>query len=103
MVDFPLLGPMHGALSHLIQDLVVNKAFAAAGLAHTSPEFRQMLGECKGYIYNMTGEPIKGDAGPYDTKIGEFVWQETYDATDGEMLNRPESLYPVLRELLGLW
>ena len=43
------------------------------------------------------------DAGPYDTKIGEFVWQETYDATDGEMLNRPESLYPVLRELLGLW
>jgi hypothetical protein len=103
MVDFPLLGPMHGALSHLIQDLVVNKAFAAAGLAHTSPEFRQMLGECKGYIYSTTGEPITGAAGRYDTKIGEFVWQETYDATEGEMLNRPESIYPVLRELLGLW
>lgn len=99
-VDLPFLGGDHGAMTHVLQDLVVNKAFKAAGLSTTSAGFRGMLEACKGYVDNQTFEPFDAPK-RYRTKTGQAVWEEIYDQTD-EGLNRPESLRPILRDLFGL-
>jgi hypothetical protein len=85
---------------HVLQDLVVNKAFEAAGVSVTSAEFRGMLDGCKGWVDNQTFEPSETQK-PYTSKTGQAVWEETYDLTD-EGLNRPENIRPILRDLFGL-
>ncbi len=99
IVDLPFLNFDHGSMTHLLQDLVVNKAFELAGIGFTSAEFRALLQQCDGLVDNVTLEPI--DSGNYTMKVGQAAWEETYDLTD-EGLNRPENIRPILRELFGL-
>ena len=47
-VDNPLLMEAHGAMTHLVQDLVVSRGLQRAGKRLTGPEFRARLGRLRG-------------------------------------------------------
>jgi hypothetical protein len=100
IVDLPFLGGDHGAMTHVLQDLVVNKAFEAAGIGETSAGFRALLGRCEGFVDNLTYEVFETEK-PYSTKLGAAVWESTYDITE-DVVNRPEVIRPILRDLFGL-
>lgn len=74
----------HGAATHLIQDLVVDKALTAAGIAMTAPALRR--------------------------RLSETLWTVMYDqmtqaTIDGvltrDIINDPNKLYPALLQLTG--
>jgi hypothetical protein len=76
-------GTEHGALTHMFQDLVVDRALRGTGIT-SAEEFRSLLAEARG----DGGKPL-----------GHDLWQQSYDAYGG--VNRPERLRPVLNEILG--
>jgi hypothetical protein len=89
-VDQGAAGDPHGAMTHLLQDLVVDRALQDAGLKITSPEFREMLRRAEG----------KAKSG---LDMGDAIWRVTYDMEGNEhAINDPNYIGPVLQELLGL-
>jgi hypothetical protein len=72
----------HGHLTHLIQDLVVDRALSAAGIPLRAEQFRALLGGVVG------GE-----------NFGSRIWIALYDAAYGQ-INEPETLTPLLRTVL---
>ncbi len=100
IIDLPFLGGDHGAMPHVLHDLVINKAFEAAGISETSGGFRDLLRQCKGWVDNLTYEAFDTEQ-PYSTKMGAAIWDATYDVT-ADVLNRPEVIRPILRDLFGL-
>jgi hypothetical protein len=77
----------HGQMTHLLQDLIVDRALARAGSPLTSREFRQAL---KGIVAPSGGT----------TTLGKDLFIRLYDNSDG-FLNAPENLTSALRKVPG--
>ncbi|HEY1516371.1 MAG TPA: hypothetical protein VGF91_08125 [Solirubrobacteraceae bacterium] len=121
LVDQYFKGKAHGELAHLMQDLVLDKAFGAG----TSSSFRRLLGRAEGEVTVWTqgaksntveltpfGRHSRAKAnttfleGETKMRTGDYVWRWTYDllyeAEDLRRLPQPEAIGPKLDELLGL-
>jgi hypothetical protein len=104
-VDNPLVNNPHGVSSHLIQDIVVNRAFKKANIKMTSVEFRAKLGQATGKLDPMKVRrtaftPIV--TGGKEIATSELLWRVTYDSMIMGHLNRPESLGEILKKLLDV-
>jgi hypothetical protein len=104
-VDHPLRKNAHGAMTHLLQDLVVDRALGGPG---KSAEFRVLLGKAEGMVeryerkggklvpsrftrlHDKTPLPntvfidVKNKAGDlvkteFNMQTGDYVWRFTYD------------------------
>jgi hypothetical protein len=121
LIDQFFKGKEHGELSHLIQDLVLDKAFGAG----TSTRFRQLLGRAEGRVHfweqgaksntvkltpygahSRTKANITFLEGETDMRTGDYVWRWTYDllyeAKAMRRLPQPEAVGPQLNTLLAL-
>ena len=108
-IDLPLANDAHGALTHLIQDLVVDRAFARAGRSMRSPEFRAMLARAEGEVTLDAFETSQAKTffGPPDLSYqevkmttGDYVWRFSYDLILGGHMPQPENIWPALRKLM---
>jgi hypothetical protein len=77
------VSPEHGAATHMVQDLAVDRALAGTGV--TAHQFRALLG---------------GAVDAEGAVIGNDLWIELFDSFQGG-INQPEVVYPVLRDSLG--
>jgi hypothetical protein len=77
----------HGATTHLIQELAVDRALREAGYGLRSEQFRELLG-------GVVGEP--GANRP----LGDRLWRALYDGEFDKAINEPESLFPELKKVL---
>jgi hypothetical protein len=112
-VDLPLESNPHGSLTHLIQDLVVDRAFQEANISMRSPQFRALLREADGTVTRAefgTAEATTFlDASPpvlpvAETEIatGDYVWRFTYDLILRGHLPQPENMWPLIKIALGI-
>ena len=105
-VDMPLLGDPHRALTHLLQDLVVDRALKAAGKKMTSAQFRGLLAKASDQVVPSTvpGGPVIATRGQAGLRTGDYVWQMTYDLylTTKDHLPQPEVVGQTLHDLLKL-
>ena len=125
-VDKPLGQYLHGAMTHLLQDLVVNEAL---GGPHKSAEFRELLGKAEGTVKrevgrggelvpskfaqhpntifvdetNQAGDVVRREV---EMRTGDYIWRFMYDLFyQGDALKnlgrlpQPEFLRPLLNEL----
>jgi hypothetical protein len=109
-IDLPLATDNHGALTHLIQDLVVDRALACSGSTLRSPQFRGLLGRAEGVVARdgqfATNEamtfldPPLVDAPELEMPVGDYVWRFTYDLILTGHMPQPENIWPLLRDLL---
>jgi hypothetical protein len=76
----------HGATTHLIQDLVIDRAFQEAGIGMRAEQFRALLPQVTG-----TGGNVP---------LGDAVWRILWDSETGGLINRPEDLIQALRQVL---
>ena len=93
-VDKALQDDMHGSMTHILQDLVVDRALKAAGKRMSSTEFRALLGEAEG--------AFKAGKKAERLRTGDYIWRATYDQVQLGHLPTPESLSPILNKLLAL-
>jgi hypothetical protein len=112
---------LHGKLTHLLQDLVVDSKLGRGA----SAKFRQLLAKAEGEIPRFVPgrQGVLSRFGAFDglanraynvtfladenvIKTGDYVWRFTYDVfwLDPAMrrLPQPEAIGPVLRELFWL-
>jgi hypothetical protein len=114
-VDNPLLMEPHGAMTHLVQDLVVSRGLRRAGKRLTGPEFRARLGRLRGSVARAefeTAEALtfldKGSIGATATEtqlsVGDYVWRLTYDLYQRNDLpthiNQPEAIGAIFDKLI---
>jgi hypothetical protein len=78
------ISPGHGASTHMMQDLLVDRALARSGSGLRADQLRAMF---------------QGAVGNEGRAIGNDIWIEFFDSLQGG-LNQPEVVYPVLRESL---
>jgi hypothetical protein len=118
LIDTYFHGKAHGDLSHLLQDLVLDKAFGAG----TSTRFRQLLGRAEGKVtvweqgaksntvkLTRFGEHSRSGANTTfldketEMSTGDYVWRWTYDLLyEQEAMRRlpqPEITNPKLDSL----
>jgi len=103
-VDMPLAHNAHHAMTHLIQDLVVTRAFKAAGIKLTGPEFRALLSKSEGRFRAPRGAPIVKALWGTEMRVGDYVWQMTFDLfvdTDSH-LPQPEVVGADLHDMLKI-
>jgi hypothetical protein len=108
-VDEPLFFDAHGEMTHLIQDLVVDRALKRAAVNLRSAAFRELLGKAEGKVVEAEGYAttanrtfIKNEKEwETDMRTGDYVWRFTYDLLQGGHLNKPEEVGTRLRVLLG--
>jgi hypothetical protein len=105
-IDLPLLGDAHGTMTHLIQDLVVDRALRRAGQNMTSVEFRGLLGQAEGtvtagggYVTKSTTTFLKDET---EMRTGDYIWRMLYDNTGAKEINRPEAIGLELMVALGI-
>ena len=114
-------GQAPGELTHLIQDLVLDKAFGAG----TSASFRRLLGQAEGEVtvwtqaaknntvklsefgaHSRSGANTTFLEGETRMRTGDYVWRWTYDLLyEKEALRRlpqPEAVGPQLDALLDV-
>jgi hypothetical protein len=105
-VDLPLMGAKHKAMAHLIQDLVVDRAFKAKKIEMTSGKFRVLLGQTTGRFVPPTGgEPqVLTRGGVNDIATGDYVWQLTYDlfVKGLDHLPQPEAIGPEFERIFKM-
>jgi hypothetical protein len=105
-IDLPLAGDPHGAMSHLVQDLVVDRALRRAGQDLTAVEFRGLLGQAEGKVAVDAGYATKSTKTFIDDektmKTGDYIWRMVYDNTGAGQINRPEELGDQLFLALGI-
>ena len=104
-VDLPLLGAKHKAMAHLIQDLVVDRAFRAKNIEMTSGKFRALLGQTTGRFVPPPGEmQVLTDPATKDMATGDYVWQLTYDLFVGKLdhLPQPEAIGPEFERIFRM-
>jgi hypothetical protein len=97
LVDLPALYSDHGAMTHLVHDLVVDRALKAAGENLTSPEFRALLGKAEGMVLPGPNTQLK----KVKMRTGDLVWRMTYDTFEND-LPKPELVGDTLQKLFGL-
>jgi hypothetical protein len=118
LIDTYFQGKAHGDLSHLLQDMVLDKAFGAG----TSAQFRQLLGRAEGEVHvweqaaksntvklSKFGEHSRSEAnttfleGETKMRTGDYVWRWTYDLLYNKdalrRLPQPEIVNPKLDTL----
>jgi len=108
-VDEPLFFDDHGEMTHLIQDLVVDRALKRAGVNLRSSEFRELLGKAEGTVVEAEGYATTANKTfiknkqewETDMKTGDYVWRFTYDLLQNGHINKPEEVGIRLRMLLG--
>jgi hypothetical protein len=81
------IGEAHGINSHLVHDLVVDRALRAAGRSESAADFRMLLGR------------VHGRAGRTAIPLGDLIWRVTYDVESEGHINEPESLKAALDTL----
>ena len=104
-VDNPLVNNAHGVSSHLIQDIVVTRAFKRAGINMTSQQFRVEIGKATGavnFLKMRRSSALVLLTGGKDISTADIIWRVTYDPTFAQNLNRPEDLGDVLKRLLDV-
>jgi hypothetical protein len=85
----PGAGSNHGAYTHLLQDLMLDKALQRAGRKETAIVYRGLLKQAAGTELHS------------GMRTGDAVWRATYDVEPFGHMNTPESLKAAL-EPLGL-
>jgi hypothetical protein len=97
-VDLVFVGGDHMANSHLLQDLVADLAFEAAGRNMSGPEFRALLGQAEGTLVPSpaTKDVIPDSVQGTPVPVGQLIWFLLND-TFGNYLPRPELLYKFVR------
>ena len=87
----PMSGGYHGSVTHIVQDLVINRA----RVGRTSYAFRKTLGAAdrKITIVNLERKPEV-------ITIGDYVWRSTYDLFARGHLPMPEMSGAVLKQFL---
>jgi hypothetical protein len=121
LVDQAFKGMPHGEMTHLIQDLVLDKAFGAG----TSASFRKLLGQAEGEVtvwtqaaktntVKLTKYGTHSRSGANTTFLddetrmstGDYVWRWTYDLLYAKVpmrrLPQPEAVGPQLDALLDV-
>ncbi len=105
-IDNPLVNNAHGVSSHLIQDIVVTRAFKRAGIGMTSQEFRVLIGQATGNVkflkMRRTSALVLLTEGGQEITSAELIWRATYDSFFARNLNRPEDLGEILKKLLDV-
>jgi hypothetical protein len=103
-VDMPLAHNAHHAMTHLIQDLVLTRAFKVAGIKLTGPEFRALLGKAEGRFRVPRGAPIPEALWGTEMSVGDYVWQVTFDlfVPKESHLPQPEHVGQDLHDLLKI-
>jgi hypothetical protein len=104
-VDNPLVNNAHGVSSHLIQDIVVTRAFKRAGINLTSQQFRVEIGKATGAVDFLRMRRTSALTLLTDGKelsAADIIWRVTYDPMFAQNLNRPEDLGDVLKRLLDV-
>jgi hypothetical protein len=110
-VDLPLEGDPHGSLTHLIQDLVVDRAFQEANISMRSPKFRALLREAEGVVTRaeygtadaMTFlDPPLVKVAETEMATGDYVWRFTYDLILRGHMPQPENMWPLIKLALGI-
>ena len=116
LLDTPFRDQLHGDLTHMLQDLVVDQALGSGA----SARFRKLLGEAEGEITEFVeGKPLVrtrfgAHRGPtanvtflkdeHSMKTGDYVWRWIYDLLYTEpslrRLPQPEAVMPKLKEIL---
>lgn len=103
-VDNPFVNTDHGALTHLVQDLVVNRAFKRAGSDMTSLRFRALIGKAAGKV--QPNQMMRRGAAVFtrgqEIPVADLVWRFTYDSLHMGQLNQPETLAPLLKKLFDV-
>ena len=95
IIDTPLASPdPHGALTHLVQDLVVIRALGKRGA-----NFRALLGQAQKTV-KLPWAVARGES--KIVRIGDYVWRTTYDLQANRQLPTPEFIGPVLKTLLNI-
>jgi hypothetical protein len=103
-VDNPFVNKDHGAMTHLVQDIVVTRAFKRAGIGKSSAEFRAMIGQALGETDPMLLKDFARAAQLTNGQVSrtsEILWRYTYDSLTFDV-NTPEVLGPIFRELLDV-
>ncbi|HEX6024507.1 MAG TPA: hypothetical protein VFZ00_21130 [Solirubrobacter sp.] len=104
-IDLPLQGDRHGAMTHLVQDLVVDRALRRANQNLTSAKFRELLGKAEGkvgvdsFATKSTKTFIDKET---EMRTGDYIWRMVYDNTGAGQINRPEELGDQLFLALGI-
>jgi len=103
-VDLPLAHNVHHAMTHLIQDLVLTRAFKVAGIKLTGPQFRALLGQSEGKFRAPKGAPIVEALQGTEMRVGDYVWQVTYDlfVNEESHLPQPERVGADLHDMLKI-
>jgi hypothetical protein len=107
ILDFAALTPndgAHGALTHVLHDLVADKALRVAGFAGGSSAFRSRISEIQAHLRSVgkiTDEEAVIQGVAQEVPAGTILWIGTYDRM--RSLAQPETLWPPLLELLGLF
>jgi hypothetical protein len=83
--------PDHGAVTHIAQDLVVDRGFRKAGQNYTSRQFRSELGRV---------DRARSALRLQSTPAGKQIWEYTYDSGDEGSFANPETLWPWLKKQL---
>jgi hypothetical protein len=96
----------HGVMTHIVQDLVIEDAFAQAGIRLDGREFRMKLGSAQGA--SGPGKPYILGKDPDPISVGNKVFVELYDSSLNEGTpdqlgtpHRPETLYTILGKTLS--
>ena len=90
----------HGAGTHLIQDLVITRAFAKAGQKLTAFQFRELLNNVQGKA--PAPEIVQGKLETVEIDLGDYIWRSLYDPVDllGRPINQPEVLFTTLKDVV---
>ena len=105
IVDMALLGDAHLTMTHLIQDLVVDRALRRAGQNLTSVEFRGLLGQAEGTVAEatyVTKSTKTFEDNEREMRTGDYIWRMLFDNTGMKEINRPESIGLELMLALGI-
>lgn len=110
-IDLPLQNNSHGAMTHLLQDLVIDRALRKANAnVASSVQFRGLLGKAEGKVAESAGYATKTtttfikneELVETEMRTGDYIWRMVYDNTGVEQINRPEALGDVLINVLGV-
>lgn len=84
---------VHGSLIHVFQEYVLARHWA-----HEDGGGRKAASDFRRAIFDMDREGVSGDP----RKMYDDVWNAVFDEDEGDHINRPEMLTPILLDTLGL-
>ena len=82
------IGRGHGMSSHMVHDLVVDRAFQRAGVEMTAEQFRAQMGTMKGSVPGLAADQRT------------LLWNALYDSHEGRLVS-PDTAIALLRETLA--